>query len=112
MSESDVTGQPVKHDHDESDDGLTLLSDIGNTITRADCERAVNRLNQLAQEQPWAAVSHQQAASWWRDAATTAPEDDEPDNKCEGHYDDDFTLLSGVGIGEPTYCDGTCRPHA
>lgn len=27
---------------------------------------------------------------------------------CQGHYDDDHTLLSGVGIGEPTFCDGTC----
>lgn len=30
---------------------------------------------------------------------------------CEGHYDDDATLLSGVGIGEPTYCDGSCKPQ-
>ncbi|MFJ2115139.1 hypothetical protein ACIOEX_25130 [Streptomyces sp. NPDC087850] len=27
---------------------------------------------------------------------------------CEGHYDDDTTLTSGVGIGEATYCDGSC----
>lgn len=27
---------------------------------------------------------------------------------CEGHYDTDEALLSGVGIGEPVYCDGTC----
>lgn len=27
---------------------------------------------------------------------------------CEGHYDDDATLTSGAGIGEPRYCDGSC----
>jgi hypothetical protein len=27
---------------------------------------------------------------------------------CPGHYDDDATLLSGIAIGMPTYCDGTC----
>ncbi|MGW6602866.1 hypothetical protein [Streptomyces sp. NPDC055036] len=27
---------------------------------------------------------------------------------CEGHYDDDAALTSGVGIGEPIYCDGPC----
>jgi hypothetical protein len=30
--------------------------------------------------------------------------DDAPE--CEGHYD--YTLMSGAGIGEPTYCDGSC----
>lgn len=35
-------------------------------------------------------------------------EDYEPEG-CEGHYDDDSSLTSGVGIGEPAYCDGTCR---
>lgn len=33
----------------------------------------------------------------------------ESESGCEGHYDDDSTLTSGVGIGEPTYCDGSCR---
>lgn len=28
---------------------------------------------------------------------------------CEGHYDTDDALTSGVGIGEPVTCDGTCR---
>jgi hypothetical protein len=31
--------------------------------------------------------------------------------ECEGHYDDDATLTSGVGIGEPTFCDGSCNPQ-
>lgn len=35
-------------------------------------------------------------------------EDDE-DEGCEGHYDTDEALTSGVGIGEPVYCDGTCK---
>lgn len=30
------------------------------------------------------------------------------DAVCQGHYDDDRTLLSGVFAGEPTFCDGTC----
>lgn len=29
-------------------------------------------------------------------------------NPCEGHVDDDVTLLSGVSIGESRYCDGSC----
>lgn len=38
---------------------------------------------------------------------------DEPDEffdgeECEGHYDDDFALTSGAGIGEAVYCDGSC----
>lgn len=33
-----------------------------------------------------------------------------PDNdECPGHYDDDHTLTSGAGIGEPSCCDGSCR---
>ena len=28
---------------------------------------------------------------------------------CPGHVDDDSTLLSGAGIGEATYCDGSCQ---
>lgn len=35
-------------------------------------------------------------------------EADEPG--CEGHYDDDHSLLT-AGIGEPTYCDGSCDPR-
>lgn len=30
--------------------------------------------------------------------------------ECEGHYDTDDALTSGVGIGEPVFCDGTCQP--
>ncbi|MFF4902608.1 hypothetical protein [Streptomyces sp. NPDC001068] len=34
------------------------------------------------------------------------------DSVCEGHSgDDDHDLLRGVGIGETTYCDGSCRPR-
>ncbi|WP_274916841.1 hypothetical protein [Streptomyces sp. WZ-12] len=29
-------------------------------------------------------------------------------DECEGHYDDDDTLMSGSGIGEATRCDGSC----
>lgn len=29
---------------------------------------------------------------------------------CEGHYDTDDALTSGVGIGEAIYCDGSCNP--
>lgn len=38
-------------------------------------------------------------------------DDEEPffdDEECAGHYDDDFALNSGAGIGEPVYCDGSC----
>jgi hypothetical protein len=36
--------------------------------------------------------------------------DDEEEffDECEGHYDDDFALMSGNSIGEPVYCDGSC----
>lgn len=29
--------------------------------------------------------------------------------RCEGHADDDETLLSGAGIGESIRCDGSCQ---
>lgn len=35
--------------------------------------------------------------------------EDDSSLKCGGHYDTDDTLTSGVGIGEPVYCDGTCQ---
>lgn len=37
-----------------------------------------------------------------RARAAQAPE------PCPGHVDDDSTLLSGVGVGEATFCDGSC----
>ena len=30
--------------------------------------------------------------------------------ECEGHYDTDDALTSGVGIGEPVFCGGSCQP--
>ncbi|MFE9437055.1 hypothetical protein [Streptomyces sp. NPDC006640] len=36
-------------------------------------------------------------------------EDDSP--ACEGHNGEDYDLLRDVGIGETTYCDGSCRPQ-
>jgi hypothetical protein len=36
-------------------------------------------------------------------------EDDCDEPACEGHYDDGHTLTSGAGIGQPTYCDGSCN---
>lgn len=36
-------------------------------------------------------------------------EETEEDNRCEGHYDDDHTLVSDVATGEATYCDGSCK---
>ncbi|MFE4832927.1 hypothetical protein [Streptomyces sp. NPDC056672] len=38
-----------------------------------------------------------------------AVEDDDP--ACEGHSGEDGDLLGGVGIGETTYCDGSCQPQ-
>lgn len=35
----------------------------------------------------------------------------DPEPGCEGHYDTDDALTSGVGIGEPVYCDGSCNPR-
>jgi hypothetical protein len=52
----------------------TLLSGVARPLTKADCRRAVAILEQLALDQPWASVSHRQAASWWRQAEQTAPE--------------------------------------
>lgn len=34
---------------------------------------------------------------------------DSDESDCPGHYDDNQTLTSGAGIGEPTYCDGSCQ---
>jgi hypothetical protein len=34
---------------------------------------------------------------------------DDGEFECEGHYNDDLTLTSGVGIGQATYCDGSCK---
>ncbi|GAB3822878.1 hypothetical protein [Kribbella italica] len=42
------------------------------------------------------------------DAVAAVEATDDEDDECEGHYDDDYTLTSGVGIGEATYCDGSC----
>lgn len=38
-----------------------------------------------------------------------AVEADDP--ACEGHAGEDGGLLGGVGIGETTYCDGSCKPQ-
>jgi hypothetical protein len=38
----------------------------------------------------------------WDNAQTAA------ESRCEGHYDDDYTLASGAGLGELTYCEGSC----
>ncbi|MGW3154580.1 hypothetical protein [Streptomyces sp. NPDC001089] len=40
-----------------------------------------------------------------------AVDDEGDDLACEGHNGDDYDLLRGVGIGETTYCDGSCRPQ-
>lgn len=42
-------------------------------------------------------------------AAVEGDEDGDP--VCEGHNGEDDDLLRGVGIGETTYCDGSCRPQ-
>lgn len=41
-------------------------------ITPAECRQHAARLRQLAKKQPWAAVSHRQAAAWWDLAAIAA----------------------------------------
>ncbi|QBZ72205.1 hypothetical protein SEA_KRADAL_319 [Streptomyces phage Kradal] len=51
--------------------------------------------DELAAEEVWASLEKE-----WEEYDT--PE-------CEGHYDDDHTLTSGAGIGEPTFCDGSCQ---
>jgi hypothetical protein len=68
-----------------------------------------------------AAILHTNAqgfvsAEWYADGdkaekvwADLEKEWDAYDRQCEGHYDDDHTLTSGVGIGEPTFCDGSCQ---
>lgn len=43
------------------------------------------------------------------DAYGVENEDDDSESRCDGHYDDDDALTSGVGIGEAIYCDGSCR---
>lgn len=49
--------------------------------------------------------AHERAASL---AGTTPhPKPDAP--VCFGHADDDYALMSGVGIGESVYCDGSCN---
>lgn len=56
-------------------------------------------------DKTWAAIEAEAAdedGPWLR-------EDDEEGPVCEGHADDDRALLLG-GIGEPSYCDGTCIP--
>jgi len=47
-----------------------------------------------------------------RSALGMALEEHECRGECEGHYDTNDALTSGAGIGEPTYCDGACRPKA
>ncbi|MGW5042166.1 hypothetical protein ACWEQK_28815 [Streptomyces parvulus] len=43
------------------------------------------------------------------ETAGAAVEGDDP--ACEGHSGEDGDLLGGVGIGETTFCDGSCRPQ-
>lgn len=43
-------------------------------ITTEECRTAARKLRELAEEQPWAAVSHRQNASWWDGAAKRAAE--------------------------------------
>lgn len=50
--------------------------------------------NGSAAEEVWAALEKEWA---------------ERDRQCEGHYDTDDALTSGVGIGEAVYCDGSCQ---
>ncbi|MET8859624.1 hypothetical protein [Streptomyces sp. NPDC004579] len=38
-------------------------------------------------------------------------DDEGGDPACEGHSGEDCDLLRGVGIGETTYCDGSCMPR-
>ncbi len=35
---------------------------------------------------------------------------DDPEEGCQGHVDDDYTLTSGAGIGDAITCDGSCNP--
>jgi hypothetical protein len=42
-------------------------------------------------------------------AAARRGEYDDDGRDCLGHVDTDEALLSGVGIGEAVYCDGSCR---
>ncbi|MDX3867256.1 hypothetical protein [Streptomyces europaeiscabiei] len=44
-------------------------------------------------------------------ASAAVEGDEDGDPVCEGHNGEDDDLLRGVGIGETTYCDGSCRPQ-
>lgn len=52
---------------------------------------------------------------WWvrtsRELAGPYDSEDEAraDFECNGHVDDDAALMSGVGIGEAIFCDGSCN---
>lgn len=63
------------------------------------------RESQEAQTAEEMALEQHIARNYGDCGASLYPEDSE----CEGHYDDDYTLLSGAGIGEATYCNGSCR---
>lgn len=70
-------------------------------------ERAVLHTDSQGFVSAWRVPSGTDLDAYWAGVEAGAVYSDEVE--CEGHYDDDATLMSGAGIGEATYCDGSCR---
>lgn len=58
-------------------------------------------------------IAEQLRARILLDALDATADDEEEDGEpaCEGHASENDDLMSGVNIGETTYCDGSCNPR-
>jgi hypothetical protein len=69
-------------------------------------ERAILHTGNSGFVSAWRIEDGKDIDAAWEKIEAGARYEDDPE--CEGHYDDDDALTSGAGIGELTYCDGTC----
>lgn len=101
-----MAGPPVSAETREFDIRKTAL--VAAATIHANSDPNVNNVqaDTLADAEYFESYLRGPVADADDDVETTYDEDDE---ECEGHYDTDETLLSGAGIGEPTYCDGSCK---
>jgi hypothetical protein len=73
---------------------------------RFDSERAILHTGNSGFVSAWRIEDGRDMDDVWSEIEAGARYMD--DVECEGHTDDDHSLLT-AGIGETTYCDGSCR---
>lgn len=68
-------------------------------------ERAILHTSNSGHVTAWRIEDGKDVGQVWAEIEAGAVTED---SMCHGHYDTDDALTSGAGIGEPTYCDGSC----